>query len=238
MVVATDHQVGGRGRLGRRWSDQAGEALMFSVLLRPSLAPGQAHLISLAAGLAVAQVLEALPGLAGRVSVKWPNDVLIDERKVCGILVEGSMDVDRLHWVVVGVGVNVNGDSDSLSRAINEQGDEGADVRPQPVSLEEASGAVVPRAALFARLLARLTDLFRSLDTGTAGAEELLLGLRTRDALKGRTVEVFGGSDMRHVMARGTAAGIGSEGQLLVRTAGGEVVSVVAGDVSLRRVTE
>ncbi len=107
-LMVTDEQTGGRGRLGRTWSSEAGKDLTFSVLLRPSLAPAQAHLLSLAAALAVAEVLETLPGLEGRVAVKWPNDVLLGDEKVCGILLEGSMDVDRLHWAVAGIGLNVN----------------------------------------------------------------------------------------------------------------------------------
>jgi BirA family biotin operon repressor/biotin-[acetyl-CoA-carboxylase] ligase len=238
-VAAADHQAAGRGRLGRTWSAETGKELMFSVLLRPSLAPGQAHLLSLGAALAVAQTLETLPGLAGRVKVKWPNDVLVEERKVCGILVEGSMDADRLHWVVAGIGVNVNGEAVSLQQAIAEQGDEGAEARPGPVSLQECLGAPVPRAPLFARLLARLTEVWGALEQEpTTGMTRLLDGLRARDALAGGAVEVFGGTGMQHVIAVGTAAGIGAEGQLLVRTAAGEMVSIVAGDVSLRRPAE
>ncbi len=234
-VAVTDHQEFGRGRLGRTWSDEPGKQLMFSVLLRPSLAPGQAHLLSLAAALAAAQTLELLPGLSGRVKVKWPNDVLVDGGKVCGILVEGSMDADRLHWAVAGVGVNVNGSSAALAEAITKRGDEGAETRPRPVSLRECLGAPVPRAPLLAALLARLTRAWSGLEGGRAGVDTLLAGLRERDALAGSTVEVYGGAGRRQVVVAGEAVGIGSEGQLLLRTPVGETRAVVAGDVSLRR---
>jgi BirA family biotin operon repressor/biotin-[acetyl-CoA-carboxylase] ligase len=234
-VAVTDHQVSGRGRLGRTWSDEVGKGLMFSVLLRPSLAPGQAHLVSLAAALAVAQTLELLSDLTGRVKVKWPNDVFIDGGKVCGILVEGSMDADRLHWAVAGIGLNVNGDSAALAEAIAARGDEGAETRPRPVSLRECLGAAVPRAPLLATLLARLTDVWVALEQGSPGIARLLDGLRERDALAGSMVEVYGGMGRQHVVTAGEAAGIGPEGQLLVRTSAGETVAVVAGDVSLRR---
>ena len=234
-VAVTEHQAAGRGRLGRTWSDEVGKELMFSVLLRPSLAPGQAHLLSLGAALAVARTLELLPGLAARVKVKWPNDVFIDGGKVCGILVEGSMDADRLHWAVAGIGVNVNGDSAALAETIAERGDEGAETRPQPVSLRECLGAAVPRAPLFAALLSRLTDVWSGLERGPAGVDDLLAGLRERDVLAGSMVEVYGGAGRQQVVASGKAVGIGPEGQLLLRTSAGETVSVVAGDVSLRR---
>ena len=113
-LQVTDEQTEGRGRLGRSWSSRPGEDLTFSVLLRPGASPSEACLLSLAAALATAEVLEALPGLGGRVKVKWPNDVLIDEKKVCGILLESSLAGARLEWVVAGIGLNVNSDPDSM----------------------------------------------------------------------------------------------------------------------------
>ena len=93
-LVITDDQTEGRGRLGRSWSSSPGEDLTFSVLLHPLMSPAEASLLSLAAALAIAEVLETLTGLEGRVRVKWPNDVLIDDKKVCGILLESSVEGD------------------------------------------------------------------------------------------------------------------------------------------------
>jgi BirA family biotin operon repressor/biotin-[acetyl-CoA-carboxylase] ligase len=241
-LMVTDEQTGGRGRLERTWWSEAGRDLTFSVLLRPSLAPTQAHLLSLAAALAVAEVLETLPGLEGRVAVKWPNDVLLGDEKVCGILLEGSMDFDRLHWAVAGIGLNVNSTPSALVAARP---------RPRPVSLRECLGYDVPRAPLLAALLARLTRRWIDLEDrgdpgpgaptrpGGSGAAGVLAALRQRDALAGRQVEVLSGSGRqghKDVVASGEAAGIGPEGQLLVRSASGETVAVFAGDVTLRAV--
>jgi BirA family biotin operon repressor/biotin-[acetyl-CoA-carboxylase] ligase len=250
-LMVTDEQTGGRGRLARTWSSEAGRDLTFSVLLRPSLAPTQAHLLSLAAALAVAEVLETLPGLEGRVAVKWPNDVLLGGEKVCGILLEGSMDVDRLHWAVAGIGLNVNSASSALVTALTPEDAEAWAGRPRPVSLRERLGYDVPRAPLLAALLARLTRRWIDLEDrgdpgpgaptspGGSGAAGVLAALRQRDALAGRQVEVLSGSGrqgQKDVVASGEAAGIGPEGQLLVRSASGETVAVFAGDVTLRAV--
>jgi biotin-[acetyl-CoA-carboxylase] ligase BirA-like protein len=287
-IVVTDEQTGGRGRLERTWTSEAGRDLTFSVLLRPSLAPAQAHLLSLAAALAVAEVLETLPGLDGRVAVKWPNDVLLGDEKVCGILLEGSMDVDRLHWAVAGIGLNVNSASSALVAALASGDADAWAGRPRPVSLRESLGYEVPRAPLLAALLARLTSRWTELeDRGDRAAEQagapdespgsdgspapgassglddgcgrtgaargsagsgitdghsaaaLLAALRQRDALAGRQVEILSGSQgqgRQEVVASGEAAGIGLEGQLLVRRASGEIVAVFAGDVTLRAV--
>ena len=232
-TVVTDHQTRGRGRLDRVWRDDAGRDLTFSVLLRPSLAPGQAHLLSLAAALAVAETVEAHLGLDTPVEVKWPNDVVVGGRKLCGILLEGSMDGDRLHWVIAGIGLNVNSDCADTAALIEREDEEGLAGRPAPVSLGELLGGEVPRAPLLAALLARLTIRWTELER-PGGAATVLAALRERDALAGRPVEVVGGGSSGGVVAAGEAAGFGPEGQLLVRTASGEVVAVFAGDVSLR----
>ncbi len=228
-LMVTDEQTGGRGRLGRTWVSQAGQDLTFSVLLRPSLGPAQAHLLSLAAALAVAEVLETVPGLKGRVGVKWPNDVLVGDRKICGILLEGSMDADRLHWVVAGIGLNVNGDPAIVRSGLRAESDAGWPGRPRATSLRAETGGPVPRAPLLAALLARLAQVW--IDPANGGC---LTGLRERDVLMGQVVEVLSGPPDNRLLAVGTAAGIGSEGQLLIRTSAGRTIPVFAGDVTIR----
>lgn len=228
-ALVTDEQTGGKGRLGRTWMSRRGEDLTFSVLLRPELGPTQAHLLSLAAALAVAEALEDLEGLEGRVGIKWPNDVLVSGRKVCGILLEGSMDVDRLQWVVAGIGLNVNSDPGALLRGLEPaQQREWLD-KPAPTSLREETGHKVSRAPLLARLLVGLTRRWTEV-----GSPALLAGLRQRDVLAGRRVEVLSGPPLDEPVVSGEAVGIGPVGQLLVRVASGETVPVFAGDVTVR----
>lgn len=228
-VLVTDEQTGGRGRLGRTWSSAGGKDLTFSVLLRPALGPAQAHMLSLAAALAVAEVLESLDGLQGRVGIKWPNDVLLNGKKVCGILLEGSMDADRLHWAIAGIGLNVNSDPASLLRNLSpEQAREWAG-KPAPTSLCEQLGSAVARGPLFARLLTALGSHWVDVR-----AEDLLGRLRSRDVLAGRRVVVLSGPPRNEPVVSGEAVGIGAEGQLLIKVASGEIVSVFAGDVTVR----
>jgi len=228
-VVVTDEQTGGRGRLGRGWVSQPGKDLTFSVLLRPALAPARAHLLSLAAALAVAETLETIPGLEDRVAIKWPNDVLLGDRKVCGILVEGSMDSDRLHWAVAGIGLNVNSDPVAFTGGLGPDALREWQARPEPASLCQALGRELPRAPLLAQLLARLTTRWNAVD-----GDDLLTGLRQRDFLRGRAVEVLSGPPSNEPVVTGEAAGIGEEGQLLVLTPDGRQVQVFAGDVTVR----
>jgi BirA family biotin operon repressor/biotin-[acetyl-CoA-carboxylase] ligase len=114
-LVAAGHQTGGRGRLGRSWLDEPGRALTFSLLLRPGLPIERGGLISLLAGVAVAEAC----GEAGepRAACKWPNDVLVDGRKVAGILAESRASGDRLEHVVLGIGVNLGSAPAGVERA-------------------------------------------------------------------------------------------------------------------------
>jgi BirA family transcriptional regulator, biotin operon repressor / biotin---[acetyl-CoA-carboxylase] ligase len=239
-LVVTDEQTGGRGRLDRTWVSELGKDLTFSILLRPSLAPAQAHLLSLAAALAVAEVLETIPGLEGRVAVKWPNDVLLGDRKVCGILLEGSMDADRLQWAVAGIGLNVNSAPSALVRGLAPEEAKVWMGRPLPVSLREHLGRDVARGPLLAALLERLTSRWIGLEpegdhgSGSGEVSDVLAGLRQRDALAGRRVEVVSGPPQHSPVVAGEALGIGPEGQLLVRSSSGETVAVFAGDVTVR----
>ncbi len=163
-MLVTDEQTGGRGRLGRTWVSAPGLDLTFSVLLRPSLSPARGHLLALATGVAVAEVLEEGFGLEGQVTLKWPNDVLLDGKKVCGILLEASADAERILWAVAGIGLNVNSQPSRLLASL--PSDQAAEWRgrPLPVSLKEHLGQATPRAPLLAALLARLSCWWTGLD--------------------------------------------------------------------------
>lgn len=231
-VLVTDEQTGGRGRLGRTWVSEAGKDLTFSVLVLPSLAPAQVHLLSLAAALAVADTIDELlhtEGGEGLVQVKWPNDVLIDGKKVCGVLLEGSLDSDRVLWAIAGIGLNVNSAPSAMVRGLGPEQRLDWKGRPQPLSLSEHLGHEVPRAPLLAGLLCSLTRRWTE-----AGSPGVLNDLRARDALAGRQVEVFAGPPDNEPVVAGEAAGIGPEGQLLVLESTGRMVPVFAGEVTVR----
>ena len=231
-TVITDEQTDGRGRLGRTWLSEPGRDLTFSVLLRPGLTSASGHLLSLATGVAVAEALEEGLGLEGQVTLKWPNDVLLSGKKVCGILLEASAGSDCIHWAVAGIGLNVNSEPSGLPQSLPPERAREWRGRPEPVSLKEHLGRSVARAPLLAALLARLTSQWTGLEQ--AGAPLALLdGWRCRDALAGRWVEVAAWGDPSDVVARGEAAGIGEVGQLLVRSEEGMLQEVFAGDVSV-----
>jgi len=205
-VATADHQTAGRGRLGRRWTDPAGTAVLCSVLLRP---PAERHppQLALVAGLAVAEAVEvAAPGVAAR--VKWPNDVLVDDRKVAGVLAEM-----RDQAVALGIGVNVNQTEAQLP----------ADARVPAASLRTLTGREHDRDGVLAALLERLDRRYE--EWKAAGLDALLADLVARDGLRGRPIAVEGVS--------GRAAGIDPDGRLLLEVASGDVRAVESGQVEL-----
>jgi BirA family transcriptional regulator, biotin operon repressor / biotin---[acetyl-CoA-carboxylase] ligase len=206
-VAVTEHQTDGRGRLGRRWVAPRGSSVLVSILLRPP-AERRAPELSLVTALAVAEAVEGATGL--RAGVKWPNDVLLDGRKVAGILADlrGSA-------VVIGIGVNGNQAEGDLPSAA-----------PTPAgSLRSITGVAPDRAALLGAVLGRLEGRY---DTWRAsGLSELLGEIRARDALRGRRVVVDG--------SEATARRIRDDGRLEVETDGGEHRAVESGEVLLGR---
>jgi BirA family biotin operon repressor/biotin-[acetyl-CoA-carboxylase] ligase len=202
-VAVTEHQSAGRGRAGRRWEDEPGASLLLSVLLRPSETSEIAQL-SLVCALAVAETVEG--ELDGDVGVKWPNDVLVDRRKLAGILLEGRDGV-----VVCGIGLNVNQNEAGLPR----------DARTPVASLRTITGREHDRMELLVRLLERLETRY---DAWLAdGLEPLLPALERRDALRGSVVTV---GDVN-----GTALGFASDGRLRIRSADGSETLVASGEV-------
>ena len=195
-VAATDHQTGGRGRLGRTWEEPPGSSVLVSVLLRP---PAGRRLpeLSLVAALAVAEAVEVAVVLAAQ--VKWPNDVMLNRRKVAGILSELSDGT-----VVVGIGINVNQTRDELP----------LDAPTEPASLRTATGTTYDRAVLLGSLLVRLERMYDVwLEQGLDGVYG---GLGARDFLRGRRITADG--------EPGTAVQILRDGRLEIETDAGEVL--------------
>lgn len=207
-TFVADRQTAGRGRRGRHWSSPAGENLTFSVLLRPRFVPERAGAFTLAVGLAVRDVVARF--VPSSVGIKWPNDVLVNGRKLCGILVESQLQLAKVSALVVGVGLNVH------------MRDLPADIGATATSLAREGAADVEREALLCDVLEQLATRLEQYENDGLGA--LLPELLRHDALAGRRVRIE--------TTQGTARGIDVSGALLVETAGA-LVSVVSGTVEL-----
>ena len=217
LLRVAAHQSGGRGRLGRRWQTEPGQALLFSVALPLDAPPAAVPAVTLACGVALAEVCRQR---GAAVTIKWPNDVWLDGRKLAGILSELAVDAQGQRSLVVGVGINL--ELDAAARAtLGSPAAALAEVLPEAARPEF-------RAAWLADFGAALIAAIETyLAQGLAPFVERWAGL---DAMRDRAVEIRQGET---VLARGLARGIDQQGCLLLE-AGGRLVPITGGDVSLR----
>ena len=213
-VVIAEAQTKGRGRLGRTWVSPPHRNLYMSVVLRPPIEPAAAPQIGLVAGVAVAA---AVAEWAPAAVIKWPNDVLLAGRKVAGILMEMEADADRVRFVVLGIGVNLNTAPEEFPE----------DLRDKAISLTTGCGTPVDRGRFAARLLAHLEECYaRFVRDGFAVIRPLW---EARSCLHGAGVRIDTGGGL----VDGIVVGLADDGCLVVRTAAGADVRVVAGDVTV-----
>jgi BirA family biotin operon repressor/biotin-[acetyl-CoA-carboxylase] ligase len=218
-LVLADSQTVGRGRMGRRWVSPPAKSLLFSLILRPSLPAQSAAQTTLLMSLAVANVLREKAGVDAE--IKWPNDVLIRGKKVCGILVEMEGALDRLDFLVAGLGINVNQDDRDWP----------AELEPAAVSLRQETGRILDRAELLKELMNESERLYGRLLRGEFSA--LLQEWQAMSCMTGRQVRArLAGRDVL-----GMAIGLDPDGALQVRLDNGIIERIVAGDVELIRTT-
>lgn len=210
-VFVAEHQNGGKGRLGRPWNSPPKSGLWFTLLLRPDAAPAQVSNLTLLAGLAVSRAIHALTGCDAK--IKWPNDIVIGSKKVCGILTEMTAEIDRVHFAVVGIGTNVN--------------DEGFadDLQIKATSLRMETGAKVSRVRLLQEILKEFEALYN--DYFEKGSKEWLAEYKANCVSLNRTVSATRGQ--KKIL--GTAVGITDGGELVVQTQDGQRIEINSGEV-------
>lgn len=213
-LVLADYQTAGRGRHGRTWQADPGHNLTFSLVLRPRLPSPRLGLLPLAAALGVADALA--PVVTPLVpAIKWPNDVLLEGHKCCGLLVETSFAAGAPEWVVLGLGLNVN-------QAHFPEGLEAT-------SVLLTTGRSTPRGPLLASLLLHLERHYEALHT-PEGADAVRTGYTARLHARGERVRLQRGTQR----LEGFLEGIAPDGALCLRTPGG-LLTLHAGEVSTVR---
>lgn len=215
-VVVAERQTAGRGRLGRSWHAPRGVNLYCSIVLRPPLAPATVPQLALVCGVAAAAAIAEETDL--RPAIKWPNDVLLERRKVVGVLVEMESEMERVHHAIPGIGVNLNEPQSAFPR----------DLQGKATSLLAVTGRRVDRAAFAARLLAELEARYgRFLSSGFSSVRA---EWESYSSLTGVEVQIVSPEGERS----GVVLGVDDDGALRLRRADGEVVRVIAGEVSVR----
>ncbi len=215
-VVICEHQTRGKGRRGRAWSSPPGLNLYCSVVLRPDLPPQRAPELTLVGAVALAQTLE---DSGAKATIKWPNDIQVNGRKIAGILTELSADIERISFAVLGVGVNLNAQPPDFPPEVAETA----------TSLAIARGEKVPRALFAAAFFTRLEQwLELHADEGFGPVRE-----KWKELSSTLGQEVLVKTDRLEL--RGVAEDIDEAGALLVRTAPDKLERILAGDVEQLR---
>jgi BirA family biotin operon repressor/biotin-[acetyl-CoA-carboxylase] ligase len=215
-VVLAEEQTAGRGRAGRTWQSERAAGIYVTLLLRPKLAPVQAPLLTMMAGLSAHAAVRAVTGL--EVDVKWPNDLMIRGKKAGGILTEMHAEPGMVRFIIVGIGLNVNQEKFA--------GELGA----MATSLRIETGKQESRLELLVRLLREFeSDYNRFLREGAGSVTARFE--KVSSYANGKHVRVTTGAES----FSGTTAGLGAEGLLQVKRDDGQVVTVIAGDVAEAR---
>ncbi len=215
-VVIAESQTGGRGRMGRKWISPEG-GIWLSIILKPKMQPLYAPRITLLAGISVARTIRSLDLPA---KIKWPNDVLINGKKVCGILTEIGAEIDSIDYLVVGIGIDANVDTETFPE----------EMRDSSTSLKKELGHQIDRVAFVQRLLSEFEELY--LKFQKEGFSSILEEWRNMSATIGEWVKITTQSRIIY----GEAIGVDNEGALILETGDGKLEKIVAGNCEhLRR---
>jgi len=213
-VVVADRQLRGKGRLDRPWLSPPGVNLYVSIILRPPIAVRYAPLITLMAAVATAKAAKGISGLQPR--IKWPNDLLINGKKVAGLLNELKSKAGEVDFVILGIGINVNMTLEMIPE----------EMRPIVTSLREELGYDISRVEFLSTLLREVEGEYQAFLTGET--ERILRQWEELSQMVGKVVEM----KSFHEVIRGRVKGIDSDGSLLLSAPDGSEKRGIAGDIS------
>lgn len=208
-IVVAESQSKGRGRMGRGWSSPKYKGIYFSLILRPKVLPSQTPVFTLLAAVSACEALKEASGLD--VQIKWPNDLLLDNKKIGGILTEISAEPDEVHYLIIGIGINVSSDGKSLPACA--------------ISLKEKKAALTSRVELLQELLRRLEANYLQLQK--KGPRPVIEKWRQLSLTLGRRVKI----DTHSRLIEGEASDIDADGALLLRKDSGLTERITSGDV-------
>jgi len=211
-LIIAERQSAGKGRLGREWFSPAG-GIWLSIILYPQLSPSYISRITLMTAVATVKALENYTLI--KPQIKWPNDILINEKKVCGILTEMSAELDIINWVVVGIGVNVNIDHQRFPE----------DIQENTISLKEALGKEVLRVKLAQTFLQEFEKYYDKLKRKEFPS--ILREWKLYSHTLGRKIRV----DMGERIIIGEAVNINGEGALILKKEDGELIKIISGTI-------
>lgn len=216
-VVICEEQTAGKGRLARPWSSTQGKGIWMSVIIRPEIPPTKAPQFTLVAAVAVARAIEEVAEV--RAEIKWPNDLLINGKKCTGILTELQADIDRVHSIILGIGINVN----------QQQSDFPEEIQSIATSIQMVTGHPVDRAKLVACILHHL-EIYADMYV-KHGFEPLKILWESYSCTLGKRIKAI----MVHEVIEGMALGITNEGILQIKSDDGQIHGIYSADIEIQK---
>lgn len=215
-VVISEEQTVGRGRLGRNWCSPKGKGIWLSIILKPDIDPMNVAKITQVAG---AAVCKSLLDMGIITYIKWPNDIVINRKKTCGILTEMSGELNMVNYIVLGIGINVNIDEQEFPE----------DLKEIATSLKIEHGKAINRKELTGKILNNFELLYEDfLNTSSLNAS---VGIcKKHSILLGREIKIIN----RNSTTLGKAIDIDNDGRLIVQYENGETEAIISGEVSIR----
>ena len=221
-LVVADYQTCGRGRLGRDWNSPDKKGVWMSLVLRPDIPFEEVQIITLAASVAVVQALYDIAQIEA--GIKWPNDIIIKGKKVCGILVEMNMEIDSINFLVLGIGLNVNQQKDDFSQELL---DKAVSLK---MHMEETLNTqkILKRNELIAAILLKFEEIYDKVKSGAF--EDIISEWKRYSVTLGKEVNIT----YKDEQYRGVAEDITKDGKLMVKCEDGTVKEVFSGEISVR----
>lgn len=214
-VIIADEQISGRGRLGRDWYSEKGTGIWMSIILKPDIEPAEAPKITQVAAAAMTLAINEITG--AEVKIKWPNDIIINKKKVCGILTEMNAELGTINYVVVGIGVNVNQSSFS------------DELKNKATSIKQELDKNISRKDIVISFLYHFEKLYNDFINSGSLIKTIKI-CKEKSILIGNEVRVITKSKVRQVKVMD----INSEGQLVIENENGELENIFYGEVSVR----
>ena len=211
-IIIAERQSAGKGRLGRRWFSPVG-GIWLSIILYPQLSPSYIPRITLMTAVAIVKAIERCAQI--KAQIKWPNDILINEKKVCGILTEMSAELDMINWVVVGIGINVNVDHREFPE----------DIQEKIISLQEFLGKEISRVRLAQILLEEFEKYYERLKRREFSS--ILKEWKLYSHTLGRKIKI----NMGEKVVSGEAINVNEEGALILKKEDGELLEIISGTI-------
>lgn len=215
-LVVSEEQTMGRGRLGRSWSSPKKKGIWMSLILRPQVEPEHISKITLLGAAAIATALEEMNA---DVKIKWPNDITLQDKKLCGILTEMSGELNEINYVVMGMGINVNADEEDFPM----------ELKTKATSLKACYGKDFDRKELLARIMNNFEELYQEF-IQERSIETTIKICKEKSVLLGKDVRIIRRGNERAV----TAVDINQQGELIVKNEQGELERIISGEVSVR----